>query len=100
MMREMHAGKPPGTSTGHDGAKAPHKLPIRALIAASVGNAVEWYDWTIYATFSIYFATQIFSAENKSLAFIQCVGLPRRACMLNGLPFPHSLTGNGLVAGS
>ena len=70
MMREMHADKPPGTSTGHDGAKAPHKLPIRALIAASVGNAVEWYDWTIYATFSIYFATQIFSAENESLAFI------------------------------
>jgi MHS family alpha-ketoglutarate permease-like MFS transporter len=52
----------------HD--KAPHKLPVRTLIAASVGNAVEWYDWTVFATFSIYFATQIFSAENESLAFI------------------------------
>ena len=50
--------------------KAPHKLPVRTLIAASVGNAVEWYDWTVFATFSIYFATQIFSAENESLAFI------------------------------
>ncbi|WP_299051876.1 MFS transporter [uncultured Nocardioides sp.] len=48
----------------------PHKLPVRTLIAASVGNAVEWFDWTVYATFSIYFATQIFSAENESLAFI------------------------------
>ena len=67
----MHAGKAPGTSTGHDGAEAPHKLPIRTLVAASVGNAVEWYDWTVYATFSIYFATQIFSAENESLAFIR-----------------------------
>ena len=66
----MHAGKAPRASTGHDGAKAPHKLPIRTLVAASVGNAVEWYDWTIYATFSIYFATQIFSAENESLPFI------------------------------
>ena len=47
-----------------------HKLPVRTLIAASVGNAVEWYDWTVFATFSIYFATQIFSAENESLAFI------------------------------
>jgi MHS family alpha-ketoglutarate permease-like MFS transporter len=47
-----------------------HKLPVRTLIAASVGNAVEWYDWTVYATFSVYFATQIFSADNKSLAFI------------------------------
>ena len=47
-----------------------HKLPVRTLVAASVGNAVEWYDWTVYATFSVYFATQIFSAENESLAFI------------------------------
>jgi MHS family alpha-ketoglutarate permease-like MFS transporter len=47
-----------------------HKLPIRTLVAASVGNAVEWYDWTVFATFSIYFATQIFSSENESLAFL------------------------------
>ena len=67
---EIHAGKAPVTSTGHDGAEAPHKLPMRTLIAASVGNAVEWYDWTVYATFSIYFATQIFPAENESLALI------------------------------
>ena len=26
---EIHAGKAPGMSTGHDGAKGPHKLPIR-----------------------------------------------------------------------
>jgi len=54
------------TATGEE----PHTLPVRTLIAASVGNAVEWFDWTVYATFSIYFATQIFSAENESLAFI------------------------------
>ena len=47
-----------------------HRLPVRTLIAASVGNAVEWYDWTVFATFSIYFATQIFSSSNESLAFI------------------------------
>ena len=63
---EIQAGKAPRTSTGHGGAEAPHKLPMRTLIAASVGNAVEWYDWTVYATFSIYFATQIFPAENES----------------------------------
>ena len=62
------AGTAPGTTTTE--AQAPHKLPLRTLIAASVGNAVEWYDWTVYATFSIYFATQIFPAENESLAFI------------------------------
>jgi hypothetical protein len=34
----LHAGKAPGASTGPDGAKAPHKLPIRTLVAA---NALE-----------------------------------------------------------
>ncbi len=47
-----------------------HRLPVRTLVAASIGNAIEWYDWTIYATFSIFFATQIFSAENETLALI------------------------------
>ena len=47
-----------------------HKLPVRTLVAASVGNAVEWYDWTVFATFSIYFATQIFSSSNESAAFV------------------------------
>ncbi|TCK22591.1 MFS transporter [Pseudonocardia endophytica] len=47
-----------------------HRLPVRTLVAASIGNAVEWYDWTIYATFSIYFATQIFPPGNEALALI------------------------------
>jgi MHS family alpha-ketoglutarate permease-like MFS transporter len=66
-----HPSPPAGTAPGiTTEAQAPHKLPLRTLIAASVGNAVEWYDWTVYATFSIYFATQIFPAENESLAFV------------------------------
>ena len=73
---EIHAGKAPRTSTGHDGAEAPHKLPMRTLIAASVGNAVEWYDWTVYATFSIYFATQIFSGGERVAGASSARSLP------------------------
>ncbi|QPP05381.1 MFS transporter [Streptomyces bathyalis] len=49
---------------------APHKLPVRTLVAASIGNAIEWYDWTIYATFLIYFATQFFPSDNPELALV------------------------------
>ena len=66
----MSTSSRPTAGTTSDTTQAPHKLPVRTLIAASVGNAVEWYDWTVYATFSIYFATQIFPAENESLAFV------------------------------
>jgi MHS family alpha-ketoglutarate permease-like MFS transporter len=51
-------------------ATTAHRLPVRTLVAASVGNAIEWYDWTVYATFSIFFATQIFPKENAALALI------------------------------
>ena len=47
-----------------------HRLPVRTLFAASIGNAIEWYDWTIYVTFSIFFATQIFPKENPALALL------------------------------
>ena len=27
----------------------------KIILAGSVGNAVEWFDWTIYATFAVFF---------------------------------------------
>jgi MHS family alpha-ketoglutarate permease-like MFS transporter len=57
-------------STIATGTGTAHRMPVRTLVAASIGNAIEWYDWTIYATFSIFFATQIFPKENAALALI------------------------------
>jgi MHS family alpha-ketoglutarate permease-like MFS transporter len=47
-----------------------HKLPVRTLVSASIGNAVEWFDWTVYATFLVYFSTQFFPKENETLALL------------------------------
>ncbi|HEY2221194.1 MFS transporter [Actinomycetospora sp.] len=47
-----------------------HRLPVRTLVAASIGNAVEWFDWTIYATFTVYFSSQFFDKANPTLALI------------------------------
>ncbi|MEV0372854.1 MFS transporter [Streptomyces sp. NPDC050636] len=33
---------------------------LRQLAAASVGNAVEWYDWYAYSFLAVYFAEQVF----------------------------------------
>ncbi|WGW11387.1 MFS transporter [Saxibacter everestensis] len=62
----------PVMNTASGGTTIPerHRLPVKTLLAASVGNAVEWYDWTVYATFSIYFATQIFSPDDPALALL------------------------------
>ena len=42
----------------------------RAIIAGSVGNAIEWYDWTIYASFAVFFSTQFFPAGNDTVALL------------------------------
>src|SRR3954463_16643133 len=47
-----------------------HRLPVRTLVSASIGNAVEWFDWTVYATFLVYFSTQFFPKDNEALALI------------------------------
>lgn len=44
---------------------ARHRLPVRRLVAASAGNALEWFDWTIYATFSINDAGGSSSSKNS-----------------------------------
>lgn len=37
----------------------------RQLLAATIGNAVEWFDWYIYAILAAYFAEQFFPAESE-----------------------------------
>ena len=32
----------------------------RALVAGSIGNAVEWVDWAVYSAFAPIFASQFF----------------------------------------
>ncbi|MGW6054682.1 MFS transporter [Streptomyces sp. NPDC055189] len=43
------------------------RRPVRQLLAASVGNAVEWYDWYAYTFLATYIADQVFpkGADNS-----------------------------------
>lgn len=53
----------PATSLGTTPAPTvppPPRRPLRQLLAASVGNAVEWYDWYAYTFLAAYLASQIF----------------------------------------
>ncbi|GAA1361686.1 MFS transporter [Streptomyces beijiangensis] len=38
--------------------------PLRQLIAASIGNAVEWYDWYAYTFLATYIAGEVFPKES------------------------------------
>ncbi|MFJ3777198.1 MFS transporter [Streptomyces sp. NPDC090075] len=46
-------------------------LPGRSRVTANVirgclGNLIEWYDWFVYATFSVYFASVFFPEGNQT----------------------------------
>lgn len=42
----------------------------KAIIAAATGNVVEWYDWTVYATFALFFSAQFFPSDDPLAALI------------------------------
>src|SRR5579872_6961839 len=47
----------------------------RAILAGSIGNAVEFVDWNIYATFSPFFAGQFFPAESRTAALLSALAV-------------------------
>ncbi len=47
----------------------------RAILAGSIGNAVEFVDWNIYATFSVFFADQFFPAKSGTTALLSTLAV-------------------------
>jgi MFS transporter, MHS family, alpha-ketoglutarate permease len=39
---------------------------VRSIFSGSVGNLVEWYDWYVYAAFSLYFAKAFFPQGDRT----------------------------------
>jgi MFS transporter, MHS family, alpha-ketoglutarate permease len=49
-----------------------NRPPGRAglLVTIGVGNAFEWYDWNVYTTFSVFFASQFFTNSTPGSALL------------------------------
>jgi MFS transporter, MHS family, alpha-ketoglutarate permease len=43
---------------------------LRSLRAAVMGNVLEWFDWTLYATFAVYLAANFFEAGDPTSALL------------------------------
>ena len=77
---------------------------LRSIIGGSLGNFVEWYDWYVYAAFSVYFAGRFFpsgdrTAELLSAAAIFAVGFLMRpiGAWLMGVYADHHGRKSGLA---
>src|ERR671931_445535 len=47
----------------------------RAVVAGSIGNAVEWLDWSIYSSFAPVFAGQFFASGNPTAALLSTLAV-------------------------
>ncbi|MBP6018916.1 MAG: MFS transporter [Burkholderiaceae bacterium] len=43
---------------------------LKSLRATAVGNALEWFDWTLYGTFSVYLAINLFDKTDPTSALL------------------------------
>jgi MHS family alpha-ketoglutarate permease-like MFS transporter len=48
---------------------------IRSIVGGSIGNLVEWYDWYVYAAFSLYFAKTFFPNGDQTAQLLNTAGI-------------------------
>lgn len=44
---------------------------LRAILGGAAGNFIEWFDWFLFVSFSLYFAPIFFPADDKSVQLMQ-----------------------------
>ncbi|HEY0503584.1 MAG TPA: MFS transporter [Lysobacter sp.] len=48
---------------------------LRSIFSGSVGNLVEWYDWYVYAAFSLYFAKVFFPQGDETTQLLNAAAV-------------------------
>lgn len=47
----------------------------RTILGIGTGNAMEWFDWNVYATFSAFFAPQFFAGDDTGTALLKTLAV-------------------------
>jgi MHS family proline/betaine transporter-like MFS transporter len=55
-------------------AQAPHKNIARLVVATSLGNALEWFDISVYAYFAVYISNAFFPAKDETTSLLLTFG--------------------------
>jgi MFS transporter, MHS family, alpha-ketoglutarate permease len=48
---------------------------LKSIIGGSIGNMVEWYDWYVYAAFTLYFGPVFFPSGNQTAELISAAAV-------------------------
>lgn len=47
----------------------------RTLLGTGIGNALEWYDWNVYAAFAVFIAAQLFDGSDPASAILSTLAI-------------------------
>jgi len=53
----------------------PRRSRLRNILGGSAGNLVEWFDWYVYAAFTIYFARSFFPSADPTAELLQAAAV-------------------------
>src|SRR5579871_4008856 len=51
------------------------KNRIKSILGGSIGNLVEWYDWYVYSSFALYFASSFFPKGNLTVQLLNTAAI-------------------------
>ena len=66
--------QPAGETVG-DSSVGTAQARRRTIFGIGAGNAMEWFDWNIYATFAAFFAGQFFNNDNEVSALLSTLAV-------------------------
>ena len=56
-------------------AAAPRQSRLKNIIGGSAGNLVEWFDWYVYGSFALYFASAFFAERDQTAQLLQTAAI-------------------------
>ncbi|BAP43663.1 MFS transporter [Pseudomonas sp. 21LCFQ02] len=62
-------------SAGTSASEKTTSSRLKSIFSGSVGNMVEWYDWYVYAAFSLYFAKAFFPAGDTTAQLLNTAAI-------------------------
>jgi MFS transporter, MHS family, alpha-ketoglutarate permease len=58
-----------------EGAAPTTNMRLRSIIGGSTGNLVEWFDWYVYAAFTLYFAPHFFPSDDPTAQLLSAAAV-------------------------
>ena len=65
----------PASAPGGSSANLTTAGRARAIIAGSMGNLIEWYDFYVYAFTALYFSSEFFPSGDRTAQLLGTSGI-------------------------